>query len=99
MAAGDQGCTQSVFTLYLTHKQDLKRQMALIKSGLVWSGTKRIECVEENCGAAAVKLTPEEMTELEAAVPHHEVNPTNCFLRPAASKAQYGQRCVVSLLS
>ncbi len=47
--------------------------MALMSLGCMVPGTKRIECVEENCGAASVKLSPEEMEELEAAVPHHEV--------------------------
>jgi diketogulonate reductase-like aldo/keto reductase len=45
----------------------------LMSLGCLVPGTKRIECVEENCGAASVKLSPEEMEELEAAVPHHEV--------------------------
>jgi aryl-alcohol dehydrogenase-like predicted oxidoreductase len=32
-------------------------------------GTKRIAAVEENVGAAFVVLSPEELTEIEAAVP------------------------------
>ncbi len=36
-------------------------------------GTKRISCVDENVAAAFVKLTAEEVKELEDAVPHHEV--------------------------
>ncbi len=37
------------------------------------SGTKRIERVEENVAAASVKLSPEEVAELENAVPQHAV--------------------------
>ncbi len=36
-------------------------------------GTKRPNCFDENLAALKVKLTPEECTELENAVPHHEV--------------------------
>ncbi|CAL8468320.1 g7860 [Coccomyxa elongata] len=36
-------------------------------------GTKRISCVDENVAAAFIKLTAEEIKELEDAVPHHEV--------------------------
>ena len=36
-------------------------------------GTKRVNCFDENLAALKVKLTPEECTELENAVPHHEV--------------------------
>lgn len=36
-------------------------------------GTKRASCVTENLGALDVHLTPEEMRELEDAVPHGEV--------------------------
>ncbi|BDA43731.1 probable aldo-keto reductase 2 [Coccomyxa sp. Obi] len=36
-------------------------------------GTKRISCVDENIAAASIKLTAEEIKELEDAVPHHEV--------------------------
>ena len=36
-------------------------------------GTKRPNCFDENLAALKVKLTPEECTELENAVPQHEV--------------------------
>ncbi|EIE19339.1 aldo/keto reductase [Coccomyxa subellipsoidea C-169] len=36
-------------------------------------GTKRVACVDENVAAVNVKLTAEEMKELEDAVPQHEV--------------------------
>ncbi len=39
-------------------------------------GTKRPNCFDENLAALKVKLTPEECTELENAVPHHEVRIT-----------------------
>lgn len=36
-------------------------------------GTKRISCFDENLAAAHIKLTAEELKELEDAVPHTEV--------------------------
>ena len=36
-------------------------------------GTKRITCFDENLAALKVSLTPAECTEIESAVPHHEV--------------------------
>jgi aryl-alcohol dehydrogenase-like predicted oxidoreductase len=36
-------------------------------------GTKRRKYLEENAAAAAIKLTPEEVAELEAAVPQNEI--------------------------
>ena len=36
-------------------------------------GTKRRKYLEENAGAAAIRLTPQEVAELEAAIPQHEV--------------------------
>ncbi len=36
-------------------------------------GTKRVACVDENVAAVNVKLTAEEIKELEDAVPQHEV--------------------------
>ncbi len=36
-------------------------------------GTKRRKYLEENAAAAVIKLTPEEVAELEAAVPQDEI--------------------------
>jgi aryl-alcohol dehydrogenase-like predicted oxidoreductase len=36
-------------------------------------GTKRRKYLEENAAAAQIKLTPEDVAELEAAVPQHEI--------------------------
>ena len=36
-------------------------------------GTTKIPNLDENIGAASVKLTPEEVREVAAAVPEHEV--------------------------
>ena len=38
-------------------------------------GTKRVKFLEENVAAFHINLTPEELKELEAAVPVHEVSP------------------------
>lgn len=37
-------------------------------------GTSKIPNLDENIGAAFVKLTPEEVEEIAAAVPEHEVS-------------------------
>lgn len=36
-------------------------------------GTKRAACLEENMGALAVSMSPEDVAELEAAVPEDEI--------------------------
>jgi hypothetical protein len=45
--------------------------------GLGMPGTKRIACIEENMGALKVKLSAEDIEQLEAAVPYHEVTDGN----------------------
>ena len=51
-------------------------------------GTKLISCVDENIAAAFIKLTAEEIKELEDAVPHHEVRckVQACVLLPSPCK-------------
>jgi aryl-alcohol dehydrogenase-like predicted oxidoreductase len=36
-------------------------------------GTKRVACVDENVTAVRIRLSPQELQELEDAVPHHQV--------------------------
>ncbi len=57
-------------------------------------GTKRISCVDENVAAASIKLTAEEIKELEDAVPHHEVRSS----APRRQSAQGGFISVGDLL-
>ena len=49
-----------------------------IVSLLVTLGTTKIPNLDENLGAAFVKLSPEEIKEVAAAVPEHEVGGRRC---------------------
>ncbi len=43
------------------------------------TGTKSLKYLEENVGALGVRLTPQEMEELEQAVPQDQVGPLPCL--------------------
>ena len=59
--ARQRGCTPAQLALaWLLHKGD---DVFLIP------GTKRVACLEENMGALSIMLTPQEVEELELAVP------------------------------
>jgi aryl-alcohol dehydrogenase-like predicted oxidoreductase len=61
-------------------------------------GTKRVAAVEENVGAAAVVLSPEELAEIEAAVPAGAAKGDRCgMIGPGMSPGGGGSEQVPKL--
>jgi hypothetical protein len=71
--SSDQFTTSFVHSIREALLCALSKYIILITYLAVTVGTTRIPNLQENIGSSFVKLTPEEVDEIAAAVPHHEV--------------------------
>ena len=61
-------------------------------------GTKRVKYLEQNVAAADIKLTKQELQELEEAVPQHEVQFPVSLIQRGTNGCLHMQACHVTLL-